>query len=324
MMTDHAFLPDPARARALDRLMHAELGRSLSHVAEAATFLDTRALRCLAARLQAGLSVMPWVFGTYYDLVSALLEEDEPQARAHAARLIEAPDAPGPMQVVSLGAPALGPASALYATRMSEEGAGIVFLPPDPAVAAAFHPRLEAGLALLDRALPALAGEVRAIVRQVVIAGGDPASRLQFDGGSHYQLWGALFLNGAFHPDPVAVAEVLAHESAHSLLFGFCTHESLVENADEERYPSPLREDLRPMDGIYHATFVSARMHWAMSALAASGALNTDEIEAARAAAASDLRNFDAGDSVVRAHGRLTATGAALLEGARAYVDAVR
>ena len=321
---DYAFLPDPARARSLDRTMHAELGRSLEHVADASPGIDARPLRALAARLEAGLAVSPSVFGTYYELVSALLAEDAPRAALHAAALADVAPASPSLEVVALGDAALGATSGLYARKMSEDGSGLMFLPPDAAVAAAFRTRLDAGLALLDRALPALAGEIRAIVHQVVIAAGDPASRLQFDGGSHFQLWGALFLNGQFHPDTVAVAEVLAHESAHSLLFGFCTQEALVENADDERYPSPLREDLRPMDGIYHATFVSARMHWAMSALAASGALGPAEAEAARAAAKADLLNFDAGHGVVRAHGRLTATGAALMEGARAYIDGVR
>ena len=32
--------------------------------------------------------------------------------------------------------------------------------------------------------------------------------------------------------------------------------ELFVLNPDWERFPSPLREDPRPMDGIYHATFV--------------------------------------------------------------------
>ena len=117
--------------------------------------------------------------------------------------------------------------------------------------------------------------------------------------------------------------EVIAHESAHSLLFGFCTDEPLVENRGDELYTSPLRPDPRPMDGIYHATFVSARMHLAMSRLAESGMLDQESRDAAIRAAASDAANFEAGYAVVRDHGRLTRTGRALMDSARAYMDTV-
>ncbi|MCA1480748.1 ATP-binding cassette domain-containing protein, partial [Bradyrhizobium sp. NBAIM08] len=53
------------------------------------------------------------------------------------------------------------------------------------------------------------------------------------------------------------------------------------------------------MDGIFHASFVSARMHWAMSRLANSETLTPEQRERARAAAESDRRNFAAGHGVV-------------------------
>lgn len=188
--------------------------------------------------------------------------------------------------------------------------------------AAAFRRRLARAFDLLDHALPALAGEIRGLVNEVVIVAGDPTQSLQFDGGSHFQLWGALFLNGDFHHTDQALIEVLAHESAHSLLFGFCTETALVENTDDELFVSPLRPDPRPMDGIYHATFVSARMHWAMSRLLASRLLDEAGEEAARAALAGDIRNFDAGYGVVAEFGRLTPLGAALIGEAKSYMDA--
>ena len=143
---------------------------------------------------------------------------------------------------------------------------------------------------------------------------------MQIDGGSHYQLWGALFLNAGFHSTDEAMAEVIAHESAHSLLFGLCTHETLVLNDDDEGYPSPLREDLRPMDGIYHATFVSARMHWAMNRLLEAGLVQPqrrDEIVKARDA---DRINFESGLSVVRKSGQLTPLGREVMAGAQRYM----
>src|SRR5690606_31521721 len=140
-----------------------------------------------------------------------------------------------------------------------------------------------------------------------------------FDGGSCYMLWGALFLNVDLERSPVALLEVLAHESAHMLLYAFAADEPLVLNEDDERYPSPLRVDQRPMDGIYHATYVSARMHWAMGRLLDTDLLDPVGRQEAQAAHAADARNFAAGDTVVRAHGRLTATGEALMSEARGW-----
>ena len=185
-----------------------------------------------------------------------------------------------------------------------------------------FAALLSAGLALMEAELPELHGEVTAIVRQVVLAQAPKGAKLEFDGASHYQYWGLLLLNPNHHRTPLAVVEVLAHEAAHSMLFGLTVEEPLVFNPDDELYPSPLRLDRRPMDGIYHATFVSARMTWAMERLAASPRLSPEDRAAARAAAETDRRNFAAGHSVVEEHGRLSATGASILRGALAYMRA--
>jgi hypothetical protein len=74
------------------------------------------------------------------------------------------------------------------------------------------------------------------------------------------------------------------------------------------------------MDGIYHATYVSARMHWAMSRLLQAGVLDDGARELAESAREADRRNFEAGHEVVRKHGRLTDTGRALMDSAAAYM----
>jgi len=319
------FEPDAARAAALDRRMNRELGLSLEHVADRSRGVlafDPGGLHALIGHLLAGGRVRPGVFARYYDLVHAIGGEDRPAAERLLAELAAACPMPHAMEIAALGDEGLGRESAVYLAKWtSRRTAGIGIREPTAEVADGFRERLAEGLALLEAALPELHGEIAAIVHQIVIAGSDPDTRLQFDGGSHYQLWGALFVNGHFHPDRVAVVEVLAHESAHSLLFGFCTERPLVDNDDEARFKSPLRRDARPMDGIYHATFVSARMHWAMTALARSGLLTAEETDRALAAAAADRENFRAGHGVVAEHALLTEIGAPLMTGAKAYMD---
>lgn len=329
MTIQTSFPPCGDRAVALNARMNRELGLSLEHVCEeaaAAIEFDREAMAGLIAHLLEGRCVDPATFARYYDLVDAIYEEDVDRAKTLLGELSAARcGATEVLHVVTLGDDALGDENARYIEMMNADPSGQMrFQEPPADVADAFRGRLAAGLDLLDAAIPELAREVRAIVRQIVISGSDPKMPYQFDGGSHFQLWGALFLNGKFHPDTVAVVEVLAHESAHSLLFGFCTDEPLTLNEDDELFASPLRHDKRPMDGIYHATFVSARMHWAMTRLAESDRLCEADKARALEAAATDLNNFDAGYGVIAAHGRLSDTGRALIQSAKAYVDSIR
>jgi HEXXH motif-containing protein len=325
-MTDLGFEPDAQRARWLDRRMHEELAGSLRYVR--ACLADRPELR--PERIDATTAVIdgegrvePGVFAAYYRLVEALSQGDRPAAERALERLGAAVAIPPGRRHAPLADPTGCARSRTYVNLLrdgAEEGLGLTPLPTGRAVD--FEPRFERGVALMREAIPELAGEVEAIVHEVVAVGSDPAAQLQVDGGSHYQLWGALFLNADFHPTDAAMLEVIAHESAHSLLFGFCTEEPLVTNDDDERYPSPLRTDLRPMDGIYHATFVSARMHWAMARLLAADVLDGAAREHAVAARDADRRHFEAGWSVVARHGRLTPLGRELMAGARRHMDA--
>jgi HEXXH motif-containing protein len=317
------FQPDPARARALDRRMYAELGRSLRHVSEQCRGrypFDAPAMDALCSALESGVRYPATTFARYYDLVVALLGDDLAAAAGHHARLAdEQPLADG----VHAGPLDESERSECYRLRMGADmGPNLTVNLPTAGVGAAFMERFGEGMTLLRQGAPSLAAEVEAIVHEVVGVAGGPDDVGEFHGGSHFQLWGALFLNAALHETRIAMAEVIAHESAHSLLFSFCTEEALVLNDDAEIYPSPLRADLRPMDGIYHATFVSARMHWVMQQLLESGLLTGEEIREAKQAAAADRENFEAGYRVVAEHGRLTRHGHLLMQGARDYMDA--
>ena len=75
------------------------------------------------------------------------------------------------------------------------------------------------------------------------------------------------------------------------------------------------------MDGIYHATFVTARMHYAMDRLLAAGGLSAADRAFAEAERASDAEKFRDGLAVVEAHGDLSPTGEKLMLAAKAYMD---
>ncbi|MEI6239372.1 MAG: HEXXH motif-containing putative peptide modification protein [Planctomycetia bacterium] len=307
--------------------MRSLLAESIEHIHDrGAAALDVNFAPVLrvAAGLRAGHRYSPAVFGLYKEAVEAIADDDLPAASDRLQRFgAERPLDTTP-EIVALGDAALAPYRALLLAELGlETSLGCGVRDPEPAAVADFTTRLASARRLMAQAVPDLAAEFDALTTQIVLVGSDPKAAMQFDGGSSYMLWGGLFLNIAFHPNDVALVEVLAHESAHMLLFGYAADEPLVNNDDEPRYASPLRIDPRPMDGIYHATYVSARMHWAMSQLIASGVLDDAGRRQAEEARAADKRNFEDGYAVVAAHGDLTATGAAVMQAARSAMDAV-
>jgi HEXXH motif-containing protein len=316
-----SFAPDGARGRFLDVRMHRMLTESLGHVATACAEdfpAATAALQPLLDRLTQGARVPAQAFGLYFQLADKVMSDDRSAALAAAEALGRmAPRAAG-VTMLQRGAAEAAPLEDVLALRLGEEAAR--FAPIDAAMHRDFAALVREGADLLCQGYPDLHAEIDAIVTTMLFAQAPEGAVMQFDGASHYQFWGLLLLNPVHHRTPLAVAEVLAHEAGHSLLFGLTVDEPLVLNPDEELFPSPLRRDPRPMDGIYHAVFVSARMALAMETLAESGALTAPEQAMARAAAAADRENFAKGFETVAAHGRLTQTGAAIIENARAWI----
>jgi HEXXH motif-containing protein len=192
---------------------------------------------------------------------------------------------------------------------------------PDDALMADCRNRLAAGFDLLDSGFPEMAAEVRFLLREIVVAAGpeDPKA-LTFDGASSYLLWGAILLNARGQQTALDVAQALAHESGHNVLFGLCASGPLVDNEDDELFSSPLRADERPMDGVFHATYVIARMHQTLSRLLGAGVLDPAQVDAAKTDLAAHRRNFDSGDQVVREGARLTDVGRDAIAAAREYM----
>lgn len=313
----------------LDARMRLSLAESLAHIRDQVrgqiTF-DDAALTAMVDDMRAGARYPASTFGIYSELVLALVEDgDAGLAQAKLEELLHEVPLAGRWRALPLDAPAHASHLALYARQLdSDPNISFLIEPPPPDLASAYGERLLRSFALMERIVPALAAEFDALVSDVILVVGDPKAKYQFDGGSGYMLWGGLFLNATSHPDEVTMVEVMAHESAHLLLYACAADEALVENGDDELYRSPLRVDERPMDGIFHATFVSARMHWAMSRLLESGQLDDEARHKAEAARESDAVNFWAGHGVVAEHGRLTATGASVMQAAATYMASVR
>lgn len=106
-------------------------------------------------------------------------------------------------------------------------------------------------------------------IYDIVIAKPDSSERLALGGVSSFALWGAFAINPETHDEDgwVHYYKTIVHEAGHNVLFAFARDEPLVKNHPDEKYRSPLRSDPRPMDGIFHAAFVSARESLALDSL---------------------------------------------------------
>jgi hypothetical protein len=320
-----AFLPSAERAQLLDARMRSRLADSVRRVAEQARGhipIPGESLARFLARAESG-GIPPLVFGAYYDLVLALESGALARAGDLLGEIAESSPAAKELDIVALGANSRQESTRRYQRLFNtDESTPLEINPPDPDIASAYRARVIEALGLLDRGYPELAAEIRILVREVVLAAGpsDP-NAAQFGGVSSFMLWGALALNVSFPLSRVEMVEALAHESAHNLLFGLSSDGPLLENDASLQHPSPLRRDLRHLDGIYHATFVSARMHRAVSELLTSDAFEPGDEDEARKALVTNRQNFSAGLETLLAHAKLTRVGRKVLDGARVYLQ---
>jgi HEXXH motif-containing protein len=81
-------------------------------------------------------------------------------------------------------------------------------------------------------------------------------------GATSPRFFGNIFLRLPYPTeDPVLFfLEHLVHETSHLHLFAMMGEDPLFLNSEDELFVSPIRPDKRPMMGIFHATFVLARI----------------------------------------------------------------
>jgi hypothetical protein len=246
----------------LDRRMRTKLASSLAHIFNRTALtlsIEVRELEPLVGQIVAP-RVKPSVFATYFELVFALkanrLDEAARLWRLIAAAVRDTPT----LDVAPLTAEALGEDAARFVRLLNAGERGAIFGPPDASQWPAFVAGVADAFSLLELTDAALAAEIRALI--VLVIGSAPLTpALSFGGVTSLTLWGAVTLNSEIHRTPLEIADGLVHEGAHTLLFGYAADERLVRNTDSERFASPLRPDPRPMDGVFHATFVCARLH---------------------------------------------------------------
>lgn len=308
--------------------MRSRLTGSLRHILEQSNghlAISPQRFEDFLTRLEGG-PVSPLTFSFYSDAVFAIEEDNIEEASELLKELIALPFPANGLEITALADPGKDAVAERYARFLNTDPSiNFEIFPPPVELVEKCRAQIREALSLLDAGDPDLADEIRALLRQIVLAAGskDPKA-LTFDGASSFMLWGAIILNADRSDGPIGMVQMLAHESAHNLLFGFSADEALVDNSPEELFSSPLRKDPRPMDGIYHATFVTARMHRAVHQLIESRILDEASKEKAQEDLAENARLFAQGIETVRRFGKLSAMGEAVMRGASDYMAAAQ
>ncbi|WP_157965942.1 aKG-HExxH-type peptide beta-hydroxylase [Euzebya rosea] len=168
--------------------------------------------------------------------------------------------------------------------------------------------RTAEALHILSGLDPSLVDEVHQYVRQIRFIGSD-----RIGGMSSVRFFGVVYLRrpsampGTFE-ELVEIVNGIVHETSHLHLHALMAADPLVLNVSD-RFPSPLRRDHRPMLGIFHATFVLARLMHILGLWVAAEP-NREDLVAARLDAETRLRN---GLTTVSENGVLTPRGEEVL-----------
>jgi len=317
------FAPDPARAASLDRAVRRGLADSLRTIFDSLdeTFhVEPAAVARLLSAVDAG-PVAPRVFAAYMDLVSALFADRADEAQALLDELLgrDAAASAG-LQIATIDDMDLGQGQAARYRRLLNDDVEFVLEPTTGAERVAATAVFHAALDLLAAGAPDVEDEIRGLFRQAVLVTNTTGRGI--GGASTFALWGAVFMHVDFLQNRLNAAVAIAHEAAHTHLFGLALGGRVVENRDAERYVSPLRSDPRPMEGIAHAVYVLGRMIYTLRALIASGRLRADESEQAEAQLHANLAGYRGGLATVLEHARFTPAGQAAFEDLRRYMDA--
>lgn len=177
---------------------------------------------------------------------------------------------------------------------------------------------------LLQLCAPELYAETLEVLGEIVFAKSNGEQRSNLAGVSSFALWGAALINSDLNGWPLQF-QTIVHEAAHNLLFAAARNEPLVLNDIEERIFSPLRNEERPFDGVYHAAFVSARECLAFDRLLSwheeEGKLSAEDAETIEKLLKASAIAFWQCAQALRAHARMSALGDTILTDCETYMS---
>lgn len=322
------FDPDAGSGVALRNYLGAALADSFEHIFDACAAhleIDTRRCTALVERLKSGSREMPWLFSLHFRLVEEINRDRLDRAAAVIASLTGLGEARSGVSVLCSGMDTFPLGEDIALDYFRGEQRRIRFDPVASEDAEKMRVNLAQAIAYLRKVSPGLAGELEEMITTVFVVHGravrkEDAEHLDFEGSSALRAFGGIVCNTKTDRLTVATALVLVHEHAHNVLFALSPSQGVVTNADDELFSSPLRIDPRPMEGIFHATFVLARMIYWLELVRGSRLVASDELAYAEMMLEEITPRYHEGVETVDRYGKLTEQGRMALEQAEHYM----
>ncbi|WP_421855541.1 aKG-HExxH-type peptide beta-hydroxylase [Oricola sp.] len=328
------FTPSAENGRRSRRLIQARLAESVEHVLQQsrgkAGFDEARG-EALIGLLRSERIAEPSVYSRYFRAVRTIeaTNAEPPTANlgdveaALAELLLEPIEASHGVAIRPLTSEEF-PGDTERDTRdcfVSESLRDEEIVTVDEETGAELKSEIETALVLIAEHAPQSYAEFRETNTEIIVANGVASGDTKgFGACSSLERWGSLLINSRAIGGPLALSEALVHEGVHSFIFGSAPVDFHVRNSPEERRKSPLRKDPRPLDGIYHATFVLARMCFAMHEFAESTTLPAEMRKEAADRAESSRKLFWDGFDVLEEHADYTDFGREMMHSARDYI----
>jgi len=324
------FLPSVENGLQARAAIHKRLRESLAHIFEQCAGhvdIDQARAETLLQRTTIGERLPPALFGHYFRLVEVIENGSLEHVQQAVDTLLTNASGPEvlPMRIRPLNRQAFtaGEEADLRREFVSDSLHDEQICHLDDHGLASTLDQFDRALAILRAHAPLTYGEIDALVCEFVPALGCAYEGMEFDGCSSLELWGTVLVNAKLPRTDLQLCEAITHESGHNALFAMAPVNFHVKNDPEALYKSPLRRDPRPVNGIYHATFVLARMCFAMQEIAASEAAGVAMREEARQLAKSSAGLFADGYEVLEKHAQYTPEGRNIMRDTAQYMAGV-
>ena len=192
---------------------------------------------------------------------------------------------------------------------------------PDPAMRDAANTHLETAMSTLAKIAPDWHREIELLGSQIINTQSQDET-VSIGGAAVFDAFGAVLINPETFRSPSVPLTQLVHEVSHQHMFLFHLDDAILLNDDEAAYASPLRQEPRPMEGIFHAGWVSARMSLVADAVLSSSD-RPDWADAMAAEKETTIAVFKDCAEVIDEHAEFTPFGRALYTTAREAIDAL-
>ncbi|MEO9877662.1 MAG: HEXXH motif-containing putative peptide modification protein [Anderseniella sp.] len=323
------FNPSAASGSALRAHFNNGFADSLEYllsVCEPSMTFDGDRAEGLLSRIRSGSRESPCLYSRHFKLIEALQAEDMASAETLIKGILAETPAEDGIVVISLGAQSCDRDTELVTSYFCEADSLFSYVQPDPERAAQTEANLYGAMEDLRGFAPGLAAEMDALVNTVIlatgiqVAGDEPG---EFESVTALRAFGAVLFNADSTATRLQCVVSLIHEHAHMVLFAHSPNEGVVTNSPDERYVSPLRSDARPVEGIFHQSFVLARMIYGMDLLRKSDTVSQHQHDFANEFIGHNVPRFTDAVETLHRHARFTPQGLDVIRSSEAYIDAL-